>query len=716
MKLFVSVGVILAFSCNSNFSARVFAGAAATLGSDLHFLFHNDLNWPTAQDHNGTIFLATAMPHTKAVENCGKLNEGLLSTSGLYFKSDIQYLVQYLVHDEHALPTQAFWVAGQNPTDCQTYSLMGGLAARPCNTSLPTFCSQQAPYRPNTNVDQNPAFEFQVQSGNITFVGNRDHLSFRFLGIPYANPVQRFAYSNPYTTSTPVTLLVTRYGTPCPQSRIRQEDRLFLNIYTPYIPQNPAQANSKKKLKPVIVWIHGGALAFGESDSLAFDGGNMASRNDLVYVSINYRVGPLGFLTLNDGIVNGNFGVGDLVTALRWIQTHIAAFGGDSSRVTINGESAGGGLVRALLSSPPAFGLFRGAIAQSTPGGFKLRYNWNWDFPSIQEEYKIYDAPFIKSLGCDKSATSNILECLKKIPADSFFIITFRLKSSRSVVVDGHYITGSRLGVNGEAPVAQAHVIFGWMQDDGAAFLGSLPPINTTQKQNLIDVGVPIDLAEKIAANPKVFPPATGSNASFNIFNLTSRVLTAGAFACAAQAIVKSAAKHKVFPAVYSYSFDRSYSSGDENYASGACSPPQSVQFPLGDTSRPYFRCHGGELYYTAGTLGQVALPFRDSGDLLLSQITMDAWGSFARTFNPNPSFAYLVARGYDTSAEAFRQAAPWEPISGSVKLPLRLMDVPLGNAGWRDTKQCNLLGLPGTIFESPTESNTKYMTDQELE
>lgn len=265
-------------------------------------------------------------------------------------------------------------------------------------------------------------------------------MSFRFLGIPYANPVKRFEYSSPYTLTSPNTIPASFYGSACPQASfgqpmLGQEDCLFINIYTPYIPQNPSSAQLQKKLKPVIVWIHGGGFTMDWSDSPIYDSGNMASRNDIVHVSFNYRqvpcgyarievnrfqfayrLGTLGFLALDDAIINGNFGIGDQVTALQWIQTNIAAFGGDPSRVTIYGESAGGASVRALLSSPPAIGLFSAAIAQSPPGGF-YPTSLFMDFQSVADEYNTIDAPFIKNLGCTGN-TAAVLKCLRALPVE----------------------------------------------------------------------------------------------------------------------------------------------------------------------------------------------------------------------------------------------------------------------------------------------------------
>lgn len=141
---------------------------------------------------------------------------------------------------------------------------------------------------------------------------------------------------------------------------------MFLNIWTTYLPKHEGL---NKNLKPVILWIHGGAFTGGTGSDPTFDGSNLASRGDVVVVTINYRLGTLGFLALNDGLTNGNYGLADQITALDWVRRNVQDFGGDPDRVTIFGQSAGAASVRALVASPKARGKFAGAIMQSNLGG-----------------------------------------------------------------------------------------------------------------------------------------------------------------------------------------------------------------------------------------------------------------------------------------------------------------------------------------------------------
>ena len=165
----------------------------------------------------------------------------------------------------------------------------------------------------------------------------------------------------------------TRFGAACFQPKPRaasiyadppaqmSEDCLFLNIWTPVGARNT----------PVMVWIHGGSLTGGASSETMYDGAALAKRG-IVVVSINYRLGALGYLALPElsaespEHVSGNYGLLDQIEALRWVKRNIAAFGGDPNRVTAAGESAGGLSVLYLLASPLARGLFQKAILESS--------------------------------------------------------------------------------------------------------------------------------------------------------------------------------------------------------------------------------------------------------------------------------------------------------------------------------------------------------------
>jgi para-nitrobenzyl esterase len=139
------------------------------------------------------------------------------------------------------------------------------------------------------------------------------------------------------------------------------EDSLYLNVWTPACDD---------AARPVMVWIHGGAFIWGAGDTPWYDGTRFATRGDVVLVTINYRLGPFGYLFLpelfgSEFAQSGNLGLLDQVAALEWVRDCISAFGGDANQVTIFGESAGAASVGTLLGTPAARGLFTRAIAQS---------------------------------------------------------------------------------------------------------------------------------------------------------------------------------------------------------------------------------------------------------------------------------------------------------------------------------------------------------------
>jgi para-nitrobenzyl esterase len=212
----------------------------------------------------------------------------------------------------------------------------------------------------------------ETRSGRVAGVARDGVLAFR--GIPYARPPvgpRRFRAPEPEEPWAGVRS-ARDFGPSAPQRPLAlplpgmdvgpcDEDCLYLNVYTP-------AADGARR--PILVWIHGGGFVIGSGSQPLYDGGPLARRGDLVVVTINYRLGPLGFLYLAElcpgleGAV-GNAGLRDQVAALAWARENAAAFGGDPGNVTIFGESAGGMSVATLLGMPAARGLFRRAIAQS---------------------------------------------------------------------------------------------------------------------------------------------------------------------------------------------------------------------------------------------------------------------------------------------------------------------------------------------------------------
>ncbi|KAK3843263.1 MAG: Alpha/Beta hydrolase protein [Linnemannia gamsii] len=246
-----------------------------------------------------------------------------------------------------------------------------------CSTQLPTICSNSVMRRVLLFGDNSRQVKMNTSVGQIQ--GWHDPNAFRFLGIPYAEaPVGdlRFAAPVPKAPFTS-TYDATVFGHICPQTpksrgvaaqvlawlettATEDEDCLNLNVYTPSL-----RGDGQESL-PVMLYLHGG----GFSDSLViFEPGNLVSRGGVVVVTINYRLGMLGwFENVNSWVrssIPGNQAFRDQILALQWVQKNIASFGGDPNRVTVFGQSASATNICALLSAPSTFGLYQRVISES---------------------------------------------------------------------------------------------------------------------------------------------------------------------------------------------------------------------------------------------------------------------------------------------------------------------------------------------------------------
>jgi para-nitrobenzyl esterase len=213
--------------------------------------------------------------------------------------------------------------------------------------------------------------EPEVRTAAGVLRGRREAGLAVFRGVPYAEPpvgALRFAAPRPVRGWAGVRAAVS-YGPPPPQPSLfgtdglarepAGDDWLSVNVWSP----DPAPGAGL----PVLVWIPGGGYVIGASSRPEFDGGRLAA-GGVVLVTLNYRLGVEGFAQI-DG-APANRGLLDQVAALQWVRDNIRAFGGDPDRVTVFGQSAGGGSVAALLAMDRAAGLFRRAVAQSVPGTF----------------------------------------------------------------------------------------------------------------------------------------------------------------------------------------------------------------------------------------------------------------------------------------------------------------------------------------------------------
>ncbi|XP_059047363.1 esterase FE4-like [Achroia grisella] len=252
------------------------------------------------------------------------------------------------------------------------------------------------------NLIDQPAPEITIEQGTLIGKVNSDGTIFEYMGVPYAsfNSTTRFQGPLPPPSWEGVYRAVdemyscpqvTRYGV------VGSEDCLKANIYVPVKATGPL---------PVMVFIHGGAFVFGSGGKLLL-GPEFLVKHNVILVTINYRLGALGFLCLGIEEAPGNAGLKDQIAALRWIKKNIAAFGGDPDNITVFGESAGATSTSILIASEATNGLFNRAIIQS---GSSIT---NW---SLNKKPIWVASLLTKELGYNTEDPYEIYDILSKLP------------------------------------------------------------------------------------------------------------------------------------------------------------------------------------------------------------------------------------------------------------------------------------------------------------
>lgn len=229
------------------------------------------------------------------------------------------------------------------------------------------------------------------------------------------------------------------------------EDCLYLNVWT--------GAKNTDEKRPVFVWIYGGGFNSGSTACDIYDGEEYA-KDGVVFVSLNYRVGPLGFmshpeLTEEQGGHSGNYGLLDQVAGLKWVQENIEAFGGDPENVTIGGQSAGSMAVHALMASPLAKGLFNKAIAMSGGYGAALRTFAQADADALGVQLQ-------EGLGAENLAD------MRSMSSEQIQEAVSKVQGRFALVTDGYMLPEGAY----ENKASVVPVLTGWTKDDGGFLAG----------------------------------------------------------------------------------------------------------------------------------------------------------------------------------------------------------------------------------------------------
>jgi para-nitrobenzyl esterase len=467
-----------------------------------------------------------------------------------------------------------------------------------------------------------------------------------FLGIPYAAaPVGALRWRPPQPHGRWHGVLeATQLGNECPQldffgTEFGNEDCLFLNVYTPGLKKN----QNKHDGLPVMVWIHGGSLVTGSGG--LYDPTPLVKKGGVIVVTINYRLGVLGFFAHPaldaEGHLNANYGLLDQQFALQWVQRNIAALGGDPNRVTIFGESAGGLSVYSHLASRTAAGLFHRAIAES--GAYTSFQDYQQLIVPLTAAEGVGTA-FAASIGC----SSQTAQCLR---ATSDAALVHAQPPIVYPVLDGVVLIQPPGAAFASGHFNHVPVITGSTHDEfrlqvaltfdyvGNPLSDADYPAATAALLGLPVADPFVQLITQVLYPLSNYPPPPGVQSAPLALGAW---VTDGSFACPGRNAAQLLASQHV--PTYAYEFN------DEN---------APLNFGLVPASFPLGAYHGAEIQYLFNIFGTPA-PFT-AAQQQLSDTMIAYWTQFADTGDPNLPSAPAWSP-YNALTDEFQSLAPPTP------------------------------------------------------
>ncbi|KAH8888109.1 alpha/beta-hydrolase [Thozetella sp. PMI_491] len=450
-----------------------------------------------------------------------------------------------------------------------------------------------------------------------------------FLSIPFAeSPVGdlRFASPQPLDRTYNGTLNATKLAPACPQFNsafaewtAQSEDCLFINVWT------PSNATAESKL-PVKVWLYGGANQAGGISNPLYDG--CFASSSVIQVSINYRVGPLGFLAFENLGITGNYGVQDQLLGLRWVQENIAAFGGDPTKVLLFGQSAGGLDAFVISSLPQAKSLMRAAIIES--GAFL-------SIPTLADASKGNQA-FIESLNC---STTDI-GCLRSVSVDTLNRTTTAMANPLGVIVDGKTVPST-------PTTPKVPSIIGTTANEASLLLLAQFQANAfTLNQSSYDSYLTGQYGANAALVNQTYPITLFAGSPNPAFEAMSTVFTHSTFRCPARRLLVSA----TVP-VWTYNFNHTPS----------CAWYQQIP-NLALVLQLLGAAHTAEIPFVFGQVNRLPLPDGTCNFTVaekeLSVKMLAAWDNMARDGTPGeewPMFNKSESKGISVEGDTWEVA-----------------------------------------------------------
>ncbi len=474
--------------------------------------------------------------------------------------------------------------------------------------------SAQTPARPPRAPELRP---IQIENGRLLGVLTPDSQVIAYKGIPYAQPPLdelRWRPPQPLTGRWKKVLYAQDFGPHCLQSTGYadmvfhdpgpSEDCLTLNVWAPastLAPHSTRKGSADAHGLPVMVWIYGGVFASGGTSEARQDGQFLARRGVIV-VSMNYRLGIFGFLSLPELAeedphhASGNYGLMDQAAALAWVRRNIAAFGGDPANVTIFGEDAGSESVSAQMASPVANFLFARAIGES---GAEFPADGR-PMPTLAQAASINAAWATRTFGSDK------LFYLRQLPADE--LLQAAMSRTRTAprfgpIVDGYFLPDSLPRIFADGKQAHIPLLAGWNADEQHAQRPFTADAFVAQLRD--------SFGDRMKDALAVYPVSTDAEA------LHSADAFAGDRAHAYGVWAWSEAQARTGNAlVYRYRFELP-NPGDRNHPAGSA-------------------FHSDDIEYIFGTLDSRPEMAIRREDRALSELMQQYWVNFARTGDPN--------------------------------------------------------------------------------